>query len=267
MKEEFVPFPPKDGNIPFFISLTGISHSDASYRINRTKSKIMCMEYIIDGEGCVILDGKSYYPQKGDIYLLPPGKDHLYFSDQKNPWEKIWFNAEGALINNLLSVYNPTNTVVFKNCGGYEYFLKIHQIGRNNSLSATEKHEGSALIFHELLQFLYNKAQNHHISEESKILTEYINNNINKAISLKNLAELVYLSESQVIRIFKRDFGKTPYDYILDLKIERAKTLLANTGLMIKEISFNLGFCDEHYFSYIFKEKTSKTPSEYRKTS
>lgn len=265
MKEEFVNFPPKEKNMPFFVSLAGISFKDKTYKINRPKSTLLCAEYIIDGEGCVVIDGKTYYPKKNDIYILPPGKDHFYYSDDKNPWEKIWFNAEGALINNILPVYNPMERVVFSDCGGYEYFLRMNEIGKNNSLSAVKKHENAALLFHELLQFLYDKYRENNISKETEVLKNYINNNITENISLKELSELVYLSESQVIRIFKRDTGKTPYDYTLDLKTERAKTLLLNTGLMVKEIAFNLGFCDEHYFSYIFRKKTGKTPSDYRK--
>lgn len=265
MKEEFVNFPAVDKTLPFFISLAGISYPDENYKITRLNSKCLCLEYILEGEGCVILDDKRYYPQKGDVYLLPPGKDHHYFSDSQNPWKKIWFNAEGSLINNLLAVYNPLDLVHFTNCNIKNHLKKIHDIGRNNNYLPLQKHECASVIFHEILQVLYNHSQKSDLSPETKILKDYIINNITKNISLKELSKLVYLSESQIIRIFKKEVGKTPYDYILDLKLNRAKTLLKNTNLMIKQIALNLGFCDEHYFSYVFKNKTGKTPSEYKK--
>ena len=76
---------------------------------------------------------------------------------------------------------------------------------------------------------------------------------------------MAYLSESQIIRIFKKDMGKTPYEYSLELRLEHAKKLLRDTRMMVKEISAALHFCDEHYFSYLFKQKVGLTPLQYRK--
>ena len=49
-----------------------------------------------------------------------------------------------------------------------------------------------------------------------------------------------------------------------ELKMEYGKRLLKNTRLMVREISEYLGFCDEHYFSYLFKQKTGNSPLTYR---
>lgn len=269
MREEFISFPTPEENLPFIIELAGISYCDGSYKIHRADSKCMVTEYIIAGEGTVILDGKKYTAREGDIYLLPPGHNHLYYSDAKNPWIKIWFNARGPLIDELLNIYNTKRIPVFSQSGGQEYITAIHEIGKDNSNCVNEKHDKSAIVFHQLLQYLHGifYARKEQYSEETKILKEYIANHITEDISLKDLSPLVYLSESQIIRVFKQDMGKTPYEYILELKIGQAKLLLRSTRLMIKEIAFRLGFCDEHYFSYLFKQKTGQTPSAYRKSS
>ncbi len=269
MREEFVTFPTPGENLPFIIELAGISYCDGSYKIHRAKSKCMVTEYIIAGEGTVILDEKKYTAREGDIYLLPAGHEQLYYSDAKNPWTKIWFNARGPLIDELLHIYNTRNIPVFSQSGGKEYLTTILDIGRENAYCVKEKHEKAAIVFHQLLQYLYGifYARKEEYSEETKILKEYIANHITEDISLKDLSSLVYLSESQIIRVFKQDMGKTPYEYILELKIGQAKLLLRSTRLMIKEIAFRLGFCDEHYFSYLFKQKTGQTPSAYRKSS
>lgn len=265
MKEEFINFPPKDKAMPFFITLAGITYPNENYKITRPNSPCLCVEYILEGEGCVICGDKKTYPKKGDAYLLPPGKDHYYFSDSKNPWKKMWFNAGGSLINNLLAVYNPSGTVLFHNCDIKNFLYEIFEAGENRDLTPHQKHEHSAVIFHKILQYMQNNTFKSGLSEEIELLKGYISDNITKNITLKELSKLVYLSESQVIRIFKRDLGKTPYEYIIDLKLNRAKNLLINTNLMIKQIAFELGFSDEHYFSYLFKEKTGKTPSQFRK--
>ena len=210
---------------------------------------------------------KKYKACEGDMYLLAPGTNHLYYSDPDNPWEKIWVNAVGSLSTSLLREYNPGNIVVFENAGGREYLEMIHEIGRNENLSAAEKHQKAALVFHEALQYLHDRfyGEDSALSREALLMKEYLDNHIEQNVSLKELGDLVYLSESQVVRIFKKNIGKTPHEYSMEIKLEQAKKLLLNSHLMIREIAELLRFCDEHYFSYIFKKKTGKTPMEYRK--
>lgn len=266
MREEFVYFPPTDRNKHFSIELAGISYCDETYRIRRDKSACMCLEYVIAGRGTIILDGKKYEAKAGDVYLLPEGHDQFYFSDKQDPWEKIWFNATGTLPETLFREYNPGNLVVFENAGGREYIEKIHEIGRNSEYTVEEKHRRAAIVLHELMQFLYEEFYGRKmlISEEVRQMKGYLEEHISRNVSLKELGDLVFLSESQVVRCFKKDLDVTPHEYSLSLKLEQAKKLLGNTRLLVKEIADYLGFCDEHYFSYIFKRKVGKTPLEYR---
>lgn len=267
MREEFVNFSIPEEQLPFFIVLSGTSWCDGSYSIQRENASILNVEYVIAGEGTVILEGKQYRAGEGDIYLLPPGRDHHYYSDAHNPWIKIWFTAMGPLINQLLDIYNPRQLPLFPAAGGSEYFEQIHAVGRDSTLSGTEKHDRAALVFHQLMQYLYRRfyQSEQRISDETIRMKDYIQSHIARPITLRELGDAVFLSESQIIRIFKKDLGVTPYDYILDLKLLRAKTLLQNTALRVRDVAFSLGFHDEHYFSYLFRQKTGKTPTAYRK--
>ena len=93
----------------------------------------------------------------------------------------------------------------------------------------------------------------------------YISKNFSKNISLEELANYCAISKSQLIRYFKQYFDKTPLDYITDYRIARAKELIFNCPqLTLKEISYELGFDNQHYFSRVFKKQTSETPTHYR---
>ena len=119
---------------------------------------------------------------------------------------------------------------------------------------------------HEILLFLYeNSDSKPSYSTEAEIIKNYIDSNISDEISIDKLSGLIFKSPSQTIRIFKKQLGITPYEYHMKNRIEKAISLLHETNKPVKEIAFNLGFCDEHYFSNIFKKKTGKTPTEYRK--
>ena len=93
----------------------------------------------------------------------------------------------------------------------------------------------------------------------------YIVKNFSEQITLDELSDCCTISKSQLIRYFKQSFGKTPLDYINDYKMSRAKELIFNyPQLSLKEISFELGFDNQHYFSRVFKKQTGETPTHYR---
>lgn len=261
-REEFVKLPVFDDNLPFKVELAGVSYCSGTYRINRKKSEIMCIEYILSGCGTVKTRGKTFYPKQGDSYFLLPGEDHLYYSDSEDPWVKIWINVSGQLVDSLIDAYSLRNTTVVR-CNSKPYIEKIHRLMENVDIQPKELALKSAIYFHELLQFLAdNKEQGASTSAET--VKNYIDKNIYSPITIDELAGLIYKSSAQTIRIFKKAYGLTPYEYYMDNKIKKAVQLLKSTTFSVKEIAYRLGFCDEHYFSGIIKKKTGKKPTDYR---
>ena len=82
--------------------------------------------------------------------------------------------------------------------------------------------------------------------------------------TLTNVANELFMSKSNLIRTFKMQTGETPYQFLLNQKINAAKTMLSTSTMQIKSIAEFLCWTDEHYFSFIFKQKTGLTPSKYR---
>lgn len=68
-------------------------------------------------------------------------------------------------------------------------------------------------------------------------------------------------------RLFKDYTGLSPYQYFLQLKIHRARHLLQEGNLSVKEVSYEPGFDNQYYFSRIFKEMTGRSPSEWQRRS
>ena len=72
------------------------------YRIRRECSDITVLEYIVSGTGHLCVENRSYTVCAGDVYLLHPFTSHDYHADWKDPWEKIWFNLSGPLVEHLI---------------------------------------------------------------------------------------------------------------------------------------------------------------------
>ena len=97
-------------------------------------------------------------------------------------------------------------------------------------------------------------------------LLAYINQNFNRIISLDDLTHIAHVSKTTLIDLFKELYGTTPIRYLNNLRMEKARELLANSDLSIGEISELVGFQSIHYFSRSFKEREGCTPLCYRKT-
>lgn len=94
----------------------------------------------------------------------------------------------------------------------------------------------------------------------------YIHKNYNKDIQIKDIAAAVNVHPGYLHRIFKDNKGCTIIDYLTRIRIEKAKSLLANTDIQITDLSGYIGISSRQYFSFIFKKYTGLSPSLYRKS-
>ena len=83
-------------------------------------------------------------------------------------------------------------------------------------------------------------------------------------ISLNSVAAEVCMSPSYFSSVFSKEMGKTFIEYLTEVRMEKAKQYLACSSMKTSEISYEVGYKDPHYFSYIFKKTQGCTPKEYR---
>ena len=94
-----------------------------------------------------------------------------------------------------------------------------------------------------------------------------ISESLHKKPDLSQIAQETGLSYVQFIRRFKQSTGMTPSDYVTALRLQKAKQLLSDTALPIKEIAYACGFENEYYFSNFFKKHLTVSPRAFRKAS
>ncbi|MBW4083917.1 response regulator [Paenibacillus sp. S150] len=96
-------------------------------------------------------------------------------------------------------------------------------------------------------------------------IRQYLARNYARDMTLQHIAERFFISRENVSRKFKQITGENLSDYLTDLRVDKAKTLLRNTNLRLSQVSELVGYEDEKYFSRVFKKSTGQTPREYRK--
>ncbi|CRZ16655.1 helix-turn-helix domain-containing protein [Mycolicibacterium neworleansense] len=98
-----------------------------------------------------------------------------------------------------------------------------------------------------------------------RMLAEHLHDSLDSDIHLGALARLTGMSVQGFINAFRQSFQRTPYQYVLDLRIERAQTLLLATSASIAEIAVSVGFSAPGRFATTFKRRVGVSPSAYRR--
>lgn len=248
----------------FKIRFCGITYPDKTYEISRVNPSSICIEYVEKGSGTVHAGNKTFHPEEGDSYILHTKTYHHYYSNPSNPWKKHFVVICGSLIENLIEGYQLNNAYLFKGLDTKEELEKIIELAKNKKGDLT--YEVISIVNKILYKMKMHTLLEKKAPDIAEKMRDFLNENAVNKFRIEDLCEYVSKSESHTIRIFKEAYGITPYAYVLNKKISLAKDLLVNTNLPIKQVSSNLNFADEYYFSNVFKAKVGLSPNNYRKS-
>lgn len=95
---------------------------------------------------------------------------------------------------------------------------------------------------------------------------DYLNDNIDQPISLEDIGRATNRSASHVSRMFTSELGMPPHQYLMRLRVQKARTLLEKTSLSIAEIAYTCGFSHQEHLSRLFRRFTDTTPAAYRRS-
>ncbi|WP_113928860.1 response regulator [Bacillus sp. P14.5] len=114
-------------------------------------------------------------------------------------------------------------------------------------------------------QLLVNGESKPHMDNEllDKAL-HYIHANYTEELTLQNVADHIHISRNYFSILFKRLMDQNFIDYVIELRVKKAKELLRQTSLKVYEVAANAGFNDVKYFSKLFKKVTGQSPGDYR---
>lgn len=253
-----------DKSAPLIIECFGITFPDKNYSIKRTSSNYFIIEYIVDGIGHLKTKSHQYVLTKGNAILLKPHSSHYYYSDANNPYKKYWINFSSDIFNQIINEYGLDEIDVFKNVDLSDEFSVLFHLEKQSTKNDRIYKQASAIIFKMIMKLAETVNKKPKESSLAIEIQNKLDDAITSNISIESICADLYISKSKLMREFKKYYKQTPHQYLLNRKISYAKTLLRNTNYPIKSISDRLNFADEHYFSNVFRSKTSKTPTQYR---
>jgi len=102
-------------------------------------------------------------------------------------------------------------------------------------------------------------------SEPVRRALELVERGYAEPITVASAARHAYLSPSRLAHLFRDEMGLPFHEYLTTLRVERAKALLAGSSFRVTEVAVRCGFCDQNHFAAVFRKRTGRTPSDYRK--
>lgn len=221
------------------------------------------VHFILDGEG--YFNGQSL--SAGDFFLTSPYQKIHYYPKKSNPWSYLWVLISGSTVKEFLSNYG---LLTESSIGSYSFQKQLKQIGElifteHTAFCSNETADNWAKIIFSLNLQLPVSASGTVKEKHLAKATEYIKAKYHSGLTPKKVAEFVNLDEKYLYSLFKTHLGISIQEYLNNLRIDKAKTLLENSTLNISEISYSLGIDDPLHFSRFFKKIVGVSPKAYRK--
>ena len=230
--------------------------------------------YCIEGAGWFSLNNEVHQVSRNQYFILPAGVPHKYGSDESNPWTIYWIHYKGKLASQFSSGLNypiEIKPAVHSRISGridlFEEIFRTYEMGysRENMLYASSVFFPSlgSLTF---LQQYRNAAKDE--SAENDLVTaaiHYMKENIEKKLSLTEIADHIGYSPSHFSILFNKRTGYSPIYYFNQLKIQQACQLLDFTDMKINQVCYKVGIDDSYYFSRLFSKMMGMSPKLYKK--
>lgn len=256
----------------FYLQSMGHFICDSEYYTKREGYRSFLLIYTIKGKGYANYRGRCYEAGAGQVLMMDCYDYQEYWTDKTDLWQFKWIHFNGSTSSEYYKlIYDRFGPVIDMSGRTIlpECLDEIIKCVMNNHLQLEVK--VSKLIVEILSEILLSdsqKKEDYEIrlwNDNIRSSLEYIENNFDKEISLKDMAKAACRSEFHFSRTFKRVTGYSPYEYLLKYRINEAKNLLKDSNYSIEEIAGLVGFCSISNFIRTFKEIEDMTPLKYRK--
>lgn len=251
--------------------------------------------YIAEGEMNVFINNENRVAKAGDIIFLRPYKSHTLTSNcdvtsqphvhfdlfkdelsemipvslkrrvKMSDTEKAWFRTDNlkALDLDLPVVMRLHNHLAIKDLL-YKIIDEYHMKLSNYETYLSALMSQLLIVIQRSYAISKLDLRQEHLAAFENV-QRYVLDNIDRNITIDELAKFTYLSKYHFIRVFTEHFGDTPHKYVTKLRVERAKELLLyDESLSVSDVAVKLNFDSQQTFSYWFKKNVGISPKSYK---
>lgn len=252
----------------FPVYLSGIGVTDPEYHIIREQGLVSHqILFTLEGEGRIRVDGKKYEAKPGTLFYVASGVVHEYYP-LRNHWKTCWMVFRGEYLSDMMTNLGFA-PYMFKKLSSLEEVTRM--FGRilaaaRDPVYAEER--CSVLVYEYIMavrrMLLTGNDRGDTVISQALI---HMDDHFSEDIALGELAESCGITQQHLCRVFKKEFGMRPLEYLARKRIARAKSLLYTTDYPVAKIGQLVGYSNPTYFGQVFKDIEGCSPREYRKST
>lgn len=229
---------------------------ESGHRFGPAQRDYYLLHYIQSGMGTLQVASHRYQVTAGQIFIIRPLEITVYQADLKNPWHYSWIGFESRL---------PLGSWIHENVINATHCEHIFRNLCQNTEAAAEKEYYLCGRIYELISILSKPTPPNMQNEPEFVLKtkNYIEANYIHDISIENMASSLNLNRSYFSTTFRKHIGKSPQQFLVDLRLSKAAELLASRHFSPSEAAVNCGYKDLFTFSKMFKKKYGIPPGQY----
>ena len=229
------------------------------YSVKRDYLDFYSVICVLDGQMLLLYEGKEYTVKKGEAVLLDFRKPHEYRTDGSHldKWEMVFNgNASEAFYERITSEWGHQ----FKLTGRLKENLK--SLREELESSFPKDHMISMMIHNLFCRIIEQKAVK--LSPPVEEALSFMYANYHRPLQIGEIADHVALSRHYFSRRFMKETGRTPNEYLAEIRINAAKIMLTEKSYSVAEVAERCGYVNTSHFTRYFRSKTGQTPAVFR---
>ena len=267
--------PFKDKSKPLIVGSCG------TYRL-KTKEKLPTWSprgrvdfqllYIASGKTHFYLNGADIVVTAGHMVLFQPKEEqhYEYFGEDKP--EVYWVHFTGSDVRNILKHYDiPLEEHVFY-CGTPSAYVHLFKLMIEEFLACRVGYQELQEMYLREIFLTVQRTRlekptivSSAVQEEMDLARRYFHDHYHEPINVEDYARSRHMSLSLFMRNFKKVYGVSPKQFLLNIRMDNAQSLLETTDYSVTEIAAIVGYDNPLYFSRIYHKQKGQAPSDYRK--
>ncbi len=266
----------------------GLAHHNGDWNWQQVSSPFTRIYLVTQGTACLHLPTGTVDLRTGRLYIVPAYTLHSYecdgefehyylhlyegYKSETSVFEMFHFPTEVAASNTDHQLFadmcsaHPQALLPESNPQAYDNSTSLTDyVKRYNSLPLWQKMRLRGTMLMLFSRFMEQATPRVWTSDErlTRVLT-YISSHLGEEIGIGTLANIACVTKPHFIRLFRREFGQPPLQYVNRKKMERAQLLLLTDDMPLKDIAYRVGLSDLSYFIRLFRKTVGTTPHEYR---
>jgi AraC family transcriptional regulator of arabinose operon len=229
---------------------------------------------ILSGKGVLCVEGKETELREGQMFVTKPGEKAWYRADEKEPWEYYWMAFDGKLAEQYVISAGFEKGVNWRDChldyrrykGLVKYVLDKPEMSLANDihrLAILLEYIAAAVEDYQVISQGDHRLKTDYTDSYVEYAVNYIHANFATA-KVSDVAHYIGIHRSYLTSIFRKKLGVSPQEFLMQVKLDKAKQLLLDSQAPVQEVSQMVGYENPLTFSKSFKNRYGLSPKAYR---